>query len=80
MYGEGQKGFFDLPVGDTVTLNMGYRVYEDATKTRARIHRDYENVTFELLATVEGQKTKASYDIAVGVASMLAAVTFSLAF
>ena len=29
LYGEGQKGFFDLPVGNTVTLNMGFRVYED---------------------------------------------------
>ena len=78
LYGEGQKGFFDLPVGDTVTVNMGYRVYEDETQTRARIHRDYENVQFELLATGAELNT-ASY-ISAGVASMFAAVTFSLAF
>ena len=44
IYGEDQKGFFDLPVGDTVTVNMGYRVYDDETKTKARIHNDYENI------------------------------------
>ena len=53
MYGEGQKGFFDLPVGDTVTVKMGYRVYEDAYSTKARIHNDYENAQFALLGSLE---------------------------
>ena len=48
-YGENQKGFFDLPVGNTVTLNMGFRVYDHAFATKARVHRDYKNVSFELL-------------------------------
>ena len=76
-FGEGQKGFFDLPVGDTVTVNMGYRVYEDATKTRARIHRDYTNISFPLLA--DGFVATGSIMTSV-TASMVAALTFSLAF
>ena len=48
-WGDGQKGFFDLTEGDVVTLDMGYRVYENATATRARIHRDYTGLQFELL-------------------------------
>ena len=53
-WGEGQKGFFDLPTGDRITLNMGYRVYEDASLTRARIHRDYANIQFDLLENSNG--------------------------
>lgn len=48
-YGEGQKGFFDMPAGSSVTVNMGYRVYENAEKTRARIHHDYPGILFDLL-------------------------------
>ena len=40
-------------MGDTVTVKMGYRVYEDAFSTKARIHNDYESVQFELLGSVE---------------------------
>ena len=50
-YGDGQKGFFDMEPGSTVTLNMGYRVYDNASATRARMHRDYEDVSFELLSS-----------------------------
>ena len=73
MYGEGQKGFFDLPVGDSVTLKMGYRVYEDAFSTKARIHNDYENVNFQLLGSLE---SSASF-LSVGMA--LVAISSSLA-
>ena len=76
IFGEGQKGFFDLPVGDTVTVNMGYRVYDDETKTKARIFNDYENVTFNLLGS---SVNSASY-MSAGLATALAAITFSLAF
>ena len=77
-FGEGQKGFFDLPIGDIVTVNMGYRVYEDATKTRARIHRDYTNISFPLLA--DGFVSTGASSIATITASMVAALTLSLAF
>lgn len=77
LYGEGQKGFFDLPVGDTVTVNMGYRVYEDASKTRARIHRDYENIQFDLLG--EKLESGASYSMSIA-GFALAALAMSLAF
>lgn len=40
-------------MGDTVTVKMGYRVYEDAYSTKARIHNDYENVQFALLGSLE---------------------------
>ena len=43
-YGDGQKGFFDMPIGDKVTLNMGFRVYENESSTVARYHRDYANI------------------------------------
>jgi len=49
-HGDGQKGFFDVKPGSTVTLKMGYRVYDNAEATRARIHRDYDDVSFELLS------------------------------
>ena len=62
-------------MGDSVTVNMGYRVYEDATKTRARIHRDYVGINFELLGTTD--QSSATY-LSVGMA--FAALTFSLAF
>ena len=42
------KGFFNFLPGETVTLNMGFRVYEDEVSTSPRIHRDYANVQFEL--------------------------------
>ena len=48
-WGTGQKGFFDLAKGDTVTVDMGYRVYEKASDTKPRIHRDYTGLTFDLL-------------------------------
>ena len=51
MYGDNQKGYFDLPVGDTVKINMGFRVYEDDTQTRARINYDYEDEEFILLGS-----------------------------
>jgi len=28
---------------------MGYRIYDNASSTRARFHRDYEGVKFKLL-------------------------------
>lgn len=31
-------------------MNMGYRVYDTASSTRPRMHRDYEDVKFELLS------------------------------
>ena len=52
-YGAGQKGFFDLPIGDTITLNMGYRVYDSALSTSPRVHRDYNDVSFVLLDDVK---------------------------
>ena len=36
-------------MGDTVTLNMGFRVYDSPVATRARTHRDYKDIKFELL-------------------------------
>ena len=48
-YGPGFRGFFDMPAGSTVTVDMGFRVYDDASQTRARIYRDYVGVTFDLL-------------------------------
>ena len=30
---------------------MGYRVYDGDSSTRARIHRDYEDVKFKLLSS-----------------------------
>jgi len=76
-YGEGQKGFFDLIEGDTVTLDMGYRVYENASSTRARIHRDYTGLQFELLykGTVAG-----SVMLSAVTATAMAAISILLVF
>ena len=48
--------------GKEFTLNMGYRIYENAEATRSKFHRDYEGVSFKLLDTVYKpvKKTKAS--------------------
>ena len=61
-------------MGDTVTVKMGYRVYEDQFSTKARIHNDYENVQFALLGTLENSATYLSVGMA------LAALTSSLLY
>ena len=70
-----------MPVGNTVTLNMGFRVYEDATKTRARVHRDYFNVSYELLPETVYQEipTGATY-MSVAGACILTALVFTMSF
>ena len=35
--------------GSSVTVNIGFRVYEDADATRARKYRDYTNIRYDLL-------------------------------
>ena len=78
LYGKaGNKGEFDMRVGDKVWVRMGYRIYEDENATAARYWRDYEDVDFELLGE-KFEETSASF-ISAGVAGMLAAVTL-LAF
>ena len=49
-YGLGQKGFFDMQIGDTVTLNIGYRVYDSLSETVPRLHGEFNDISFDLLA------------------------------
>lgn len=79
-YGDNQKGFFDLPVGNTVTLNMGFRVYDNEFETRARIHRDYTGVEFDLLGRGSIKNTEAGASEYQVVSGVVAALVFSLAF
>ena len=79
-WGEGQKGFFDLPIGDTVTLNMGYRVYENESATRARMHRDYTNISFELLNNKARVEETGAVALSAYTATVLAAVSLFLSF
>lgn len=77
-YGDGHKGFFDLPVGDTVSINMGFRVYKNAEATRAFIHRDYPDRSFDLLGAKSYQQGGVSKVLALS--SMVSALVFSLVF
>ena len=82
-YGENQKGFFDLPIGETVKLRMGYRVYESEADTRPRMHRDYNNISFELLSadaapagsSNKGANESAEQNILFTAASIMATIT-----
>ena len=58
MYGDGQKGFFDMQPGLEFNVYMGYRVYDSQDATRARNYRDYEDVSFKLLNTQWKTKAK----------------------
>lgn len=66
---------------------MGYRVYESETETRPRMHRDYNNISFELLSAEaapagssnKGEKESAEQNIlytAAGVMATLTALSF----
>ena len=81
-YGEGQKGFFDLPVGEQVTLSMGYRVYADANQTKARMYHDYTGITFPLLGAGTGRvvPTAGADYLTAASASILSAIALTLAF
>lgn len=83
-YGEGQKGFFDMPPSSSVSVSMGYRVYENAAKTRARIHHDYPGIIFDLLpeGTIkrEAKVEEAASFLSLAAASIVATLTLSLAF
>ena len=71
-----------MPVGEQVTLSMGYRVYSDANQTKARMHHDYSGISFPLLGAGTGRvavPAGAGYLTAAS-ASILSAIALTLAF
>ncbi len=59
---------------------MGYRVYEDASKTTPRVHRDYANVQFELLDRGIKVGGGAMASLSGALASSIAIVALAVAF
>ena len=55
---------------------MGFRVYENAEATRARIHRDYPDRQFDLL----GANYQGGVSTALALGTMVSALAFSLVF
>lgn len=47
--GFGQKGYFGFNTGDYISIRLGFRVYEDDNDTVARISKDYDAFTLEIL-------------------------------
>ena len=68
-----------MNVKDTVTVDMGYRVYETETSTRARISQDYKGVSFELLNKA-GKKRGGSMMLSAIATTTIAALSILLAF
>ena len=70
-----------MPVGEQVTLSMGYRVYADANQTKARMHHDYEGISFPLLGAGTGRVVPTGADyLTAASASILSAIALTLAF
>lgn len=47
--GAGQRGYFGYNAGDFINARLGFRVYKDENDTVARLAKDYDMITFELL-------------------------------
>ena len=47
--GEGSTGYFNFNEGDFIDVKVGFRVYADDNDTQARIAKDYDFISFQLL-------------------------------
>ena len=59
---------------------MGYRVYADANQTKARMHHDYEGISFPLLGAGTGVVPSGANYLTTATASILSAIALTLAF